>query len=461
MRHTRVLLIAVVSLAPVARAHSQTPATDTVRPLAADSVRPLAADSVRARPFGDSLRLGALQDSAVMRDPRGRELALLTEQSRLRQQNLSAERRPTLTVEGQAQYQSDVATIPITLPGGISPPTPPHDTYDAHLAAGQTLYDPAIGPRRSVEDAQLAESQARLRAALYPLRQNVADAFFAALQAQSQIAELQLAIMDLEAQHRVAAARVREGTALPSEEKALRAELLRRRQSLAETGGNRRAALAILADLTAKSYDSATILGSTDLAAQVSRTRDSLSVLRARPEYEQFARSRSLLEQQERARKAQDLPRLGAFGRAGYGRPGLNPLSTKFDSYWLAGVQLQWSPWTWGVGSRDRQILALQRQIITAEEQQFTDNLRRGTEQDIATIDRLATSVRDDDEIVALRESILTETRARFNEGVVTSADYVDRQTDVLSARTARALHRVELAQARARFLTTLGIEVR
>lgn len=443
MTYRRVVLIALVSFAAVEPAHSQNPAPDSLRPLA------------------DSLRLGALQDTAVLRDPRGRELALLMRQSRLRQLNLAAERRPTLAIEGQAQYQSDVAQIPITLPGGISPPTPPKDTYDAHLAAGQTLYDPGIGPRRAVDDAQLAESQARLRAELYPLRQNVSDAFFAALQAQSQLAELQLTIRDLEAQHQVATARVREGTALPSEEKTLRAEILRRRQSLAEAVASRRASLAILTDLTGKSFDSTTTLGSTDLAAQVGRARDSLPILRARPEYERFARSRALLEQQERARKAQDLPRISAFGRAGYGRPGLNPLSTKFDTYWLTGVQLQWSPWTWGTGSRDREILALQRQIISAEEQQFTDNLRRGVEQDLATIDRLAVSVRDDDEIVALRESILAETRARFNEGVVTSADYVDRQTDVLSARTARALHRVELAQARARFLNTLGIEAR
>jgi len=412
-------------------------------------------------PGADSLRLGALQDTAVMRDPRGRELALLIEQSRLRQQNLTAERRPTLSVEGQAQYQSDVARIPITLPGGISPPTPPRDTYDAHLAAGQKLYDPSIAPRRAVEDAQLAEAVARLRSQLYSLRQNVSDAFFTALQAQSQIAELEHGITDLEAQHRVATARVREGTALPSEEKALRAEILRRRQTAAEAGASRRAALAILTDLTGRSFDSTALLGATDLAAEVARARDSLPILRSRPEYEQFARSRALLEQQERARKAQDLPRVSAFGRAGYGRPGLNPLSTKFDTYWLTGLQLQWSPWTWGIGKRDRQILALQRQIISAEEQQFANSIRRGVEQDLASIDRLEAAVREDDEIVALRESILTETRARFNEGVVTSAEYVDRQTDVLSARTARALHRVELAQARARFLTTLGVEVR
>lgn len=396
----------------------------------------------------------------MLRDPRGRELAMLSAQSRLRLRNLSAEGLPTLTVEGQAQYQSDVARIPITLPGGMSPPPPPHDTYDAHLAAQQKLYDPTLAARRGVEDAQLAESAARLRAALFPVRENVSDAFFAALRTQSQIAELETTITDLEAQLRVAAARVNEGSALPSEEKAIRAELLRRRQSVAELSADRHASLVVLADLTGQPLDSATVLGARDFAAAVAQTREAMTDLRARPEYEQFARSRSLIERQEQARAAQDRPRVSAFGRAGYGRPGLNPLSDRFDQYWLAGVQLQWSPWNWGESTRDIEILALQRQIISAEEQQFTDNLRRGVARDLASIDRLAAALAGDDEIVVLRESIATETRARFAEGVVTSAEYVDRQTDVLSARIARAAHRVELAQARARFLNTLGIEV-
>ena len=408
----------------------------------------------------DSVPLGALQDSAVLRDPRGRELALLIAQSRLRQQNLTAERRPSLSLEGQAQYQSDVARIPITLPGGVRVPIPPHDTYDAHLAVGQRLYDPSIGARRTVEDAQLAESQARLRVALFPVRQNVSEVYFAALRAQSQLAELQAAIMDLEAQLRVAVARVREGTALPSEEKTIRAELLERRQSVAEFSSSRRASLVVLADLTGQRLDSATILGVPDLATEVAVARGALGGLGNRPEYEQFARSRALLEQQERALGAKDLPRFSAFGRGGYGRPGLNPLSDKFDSYWLAGLQVQWAPWTWGTTKREKELLALQRQIISAEQDQFTDNLRRSTQQDLATIDRLAVTLAQDDQIIALREDIVAETRSRFNEGVVTSAEYVDRQTDVLSARIARALHRAELAQARAQFLNTLGIEV-
>jgi outer membrane protein TolC len=47
-----------------------------------------------------------------------------------------------------------------------------------------------------------------------------------------------------------------------------------------------------------------------------------------------------------------------------------------------------------------------------------------------------------------------------MQEGVLTAADYVSRQSELLQARFARASHEVELAQARARLLVTLGREV-
>jgi outer membrane protein TolC len=48
----------------------------------------------------------------------------------------------------------------------------------------------------------------------------------------------------------------------------------------------------------------------------------------------------------------------------------------------------------------------------------------------------------------------------RLGEGVITASEYLDRHTEWLTAQFDRARHRVELAQARARVLTTLGLEV-
>jgi outer membrane protein TolC len=124
-------------------------------------------------------------------------------------------------------------------------------------------------------------------------------------------------------------------------------------------------------------------------------------------------------------------------------------------------VEVQWSLWNWGTTRRERQALTLQQQIVAADEAAFRTGVRRSIAHDLANIDRLQQTLGDDEAIVALRERILHETTLRFGEGVITSAEYVDRQTDLLNARLAQAAHRVQLEQARAGFLTSLGLEVR
>ena len=408
----------------------------------------------------DSLRLGALHAEAIRQDPRGRQFELLASQSQLRLRNLDAERFPALTLNGQAQYLSDVPRIPFALPGS-SPPLPPNDNYDANVALRQRLYDPWRGPRRDVERAQLAESQARVRTALFTLRQQVTEAFFTALFLQAQAAELEPGITDLEAQLRLANERVRLGSALPSEAATLQAELLRRRQSIDDVAASRAAALTVLGDLIGRPLNASEILALPDLSGDVTQARARLAGVRARPEYEQFARTRDVLERRQSSLDAQEQPRIFAFGRAGYGRPGLNPLAQAFDEYWLAGVQVEWSPWRWGSTEREREELAIQREIVATEEAAFTATIRRSVANDLAAIDRLEESLRADDGIIALREQIVSEARLRFGEDVITSAEFVDRETDLLAARLARATHRIELGRARARFLTLLGLEVR
>lgn len=408
----------------------------------------------------DSLRLNDLQDRAVQHDPRTRQLELLSSQSALRIQDIAASRLPTIGAEAQGQYQSQVVTLPLQLPNGLSIPVPPHDTYDAHVGVQQPIYDPTVGARRGVERAQLAASEAGVQASTFALRQSVNEAYFSALLQQAQSAEQESAITDLQARRKVAASRVAEGAALPSETEMLDAELLKRRQAVAQLAASRDASLVVLSDLTGQAITSADALVLPDLSAEVARVRGNIDTLRARPEYAQFARSRDVLAQQRASLGAADLPRVSAFGRAGYGRPGLNPLAQEFSNYWLAGVQVEWTPWNWGTTRRDREVLTLQKQIVATDEAAFEQGVRRGIARDVASIDQLARTLTDDDAIVALRERILRETGFRFSEGVVTSAEYVDRETDLLDARLARATHRVQLAQARANFLTSLGLGV-
>jgi outer membrane protein TolC len=404
----------------------------------------------------DTLHLAALQRAALARDPRSAQAALLREQTALRLANLRAERFPTVSVNSQAQYQSDVTSVPF--PGAVMPYK---DTYDANLGTRVRLIDPARAPRSAAERAQLAEAEARLEVALHAQRQAVNDAFFSALLLDAQRAVLADAITDLEAQLRLARERSAAGAALPSEPAMLEAELLRRQQSLEEVVTGRAVALSVLGDLTGRRVGTGAAIAAPELAAPVRAARSAMDSLRRRPEYAQFAAGREVVAARESAMGAQERPRVSAFGRTGYGRPGLNQLAREFDSYWLAGVQLEWMPFDWGTVRREREALALQRQVLVTEERAFAERIARAVTADLATVDRLERAVAADDAIVVLRERVLAETRLRYTEGVITAAEFVDRETDLSTARLTRATHRVELAQARARFLTTVGLEVR
>lgn len=409
----------------------------------------------------EPLRLGLLQREARDADARTRELDLLAQQTDLRLRSIGVERLPSVSALGQSQYQSDVPTAPFNGPDGRPVFASPKFTYDASLRVDERLYDASIQPRRDLARADLAESQARVRSALFALRQEVNDAFFAAALLQEQLGALDATLDDLEARLGEMTKRVREGAALSAEAEAIEATVLQQRQQADGLRANRRAALARLAALTGRAIDPGAITLLPESAESVALARDALLRDRARPEYEQFDRARDRAARQQAVAKAADRPHVSAFGRGGYGRPGLDFVSDRPEAYALAGVQFQWKAWTWGISDRERDVLALQQTIVSAEEAAFTSGLRRAIEGDLAAIDHLEASLPADERIVSLRESIDRTARVRLSEGVITASEYLDRHTEWLTAQFDRARHRVELAQARANMQTKLGLEVK
>jgi outer membrane protein TolC len=413
-------------------------------------------------PPREPLTLAALQRQAANLDPRTQQIPLYDREADLHTANINAERRPAVSVSSRAQYQSDIPQFPFaSIAGTVGLPFgPPKDTYDASARVDQRLFDATIAPRLALEQAQSAESQARVRATLFSLRQQVNEAFFTAALFQSRSQALGAAASDLQMRLAEMNARVREGAALVADAAAIEATLLQRRQEQAETAANRHAALARLSSLTGQPIGDDAVLAMPVLAADVATARDRLRSLRERPEYAVFDRSRQRLSRQEDVAAVQNSPRVNAYGTGGLGRPGLNYVSHQWEWYWLGGVQMEWRAWDWGARDRDREALAVERQIVAADEAAFTADIERAVQIDLATIDRLRGTLAADDRIIELRETIDRGTHARFRENVITAADYLDRSTELLDARFNRAAHEIELAQASAHFLNTLGIEV-
>lgn len=401
----------------------------------------------------DSLSLATAHRLAEASDPRAVQREIVRRQSALRQGNLEREWLPTLNGVAGGTYLSDVARVD-GLPGGVVA-GPLQQQYDAYVSARQLLFDPTRGARGRLEDAQLAEADATVASTLWQQRAAVNEAFFSALRAGAQRAVTQAAVDDLNERLRVARERVAAGVSLPSEAMALEAERLRREQLLVEATQQESAAREILGLLTGRAIGLDTELLLPDLSPGLPQE------IGARPEFEQFAAARTALAERDRALGAQRLPRVVAVGRAGYGRPGLNPLGRDFDSYYTVGLQVEWMPFTWGATDREREIQRLQQQSVSAQEAAFAEAIARAATAERATVAALRESLAADSAIIALREAVLRETRLRYDEGDVTAAEYVQRLTEALTATLDRDLRRIRLAEAQSRYLTTIGREVR
>ncbi len=414
----------------------------------------------------DTLHLAELRDAAERFDPRAAQSQMRQRATGLELANLSSGYLPQLSVTGRATYQSDVPTAPFTGPGGVGIEVP-KDQYAADLQVSQLVWDGGrIAARRGLERARLAESEASLRTDLYQTRQDVDGAFFRALLLQQRIGEVDRLVSDLKSKLGEVRSQVRNGAALPGDTAAMQAEILQTGQRRDELAADRRAALGVLARLTGRKVGPDDVLALPDLADRVRAARGAEAAAgaagvtdRHRPEFDLLAREREVLDRQEGLTGTERLPKLVAFGMAGYGKPGLNLLGDGFDTYWRAGVQFEWAPWHWGTVSREKEALDLRRQIVATEEEALSRRLDRAVQEPLATMDRLQAALDSDRRIIELRSQLERQAAHQLEEQVITPARYIDIRDDLYDARDAWQTHRVQLAEARARYLTTLGLE--
>lgn len=407
----------------------------------------------------DTLHVARLQEAAIRNDPRTGQFDLLRSATDLRLAAIGSERLPQLGINGWASHQSDITSPSLNVPGAVFPNLP-KDRWQSTVDVDQLLYDGGnISRRRDLERARQAESSAAVNVSLYGLRSEVNTAFFSAFLLQQSSIEYEALVTDLDARLAAVRARVEAGTALGREAAEVEAERVRATLRRDEAQASRRASLAILADLVGQPIDTTAVLVlPTDEPEKAHAVAPAaLTALRLRPEFEHFRQSRLRLEREAALTGAENAPRLSAFGQAGVGLPGLDQFRTTSETFWQAGLKVEWHPWTWHSAGRDAAALRMEQRVVERDEQALARSLARQVVSDLEEIKRLAAALADDERVVALRTEVERQARAQHDEGTITTADYVETRTDVLEARLTLQRHRVELAQARATYLTTLG----
>lgn len=400
----------------------------------------------------DTLHIEEAYRLAAAHYPLAKNIALQQQMYERKSDNLAALYLPAVVVSGQAAYQSETIELPLPSIPGLSLPDARQDQYQIALGVNQLVYDGgASSAQRAIDDAQRAADEASVEVQLHAVRKQIDEAYFGLLLLEEQEKTLDVLERDITAKRDVLRARVREGVVLPGTVDVLSAELLKLSQSRSEVRAGQRTARAVLARLIGQTVGERTAVVLPQYAVPDS---DSPT---GRPENKLYEFTRERLSKTADMVDSRSMPRISSYAQAAYALPGLNPFRSDFHVYYTAGVRLNWNVWDWNTGARDKEIIALQQQVVDNQRSAFAEQIAVEAERYRAEITRLREILLTDDEIIALRERIARETASKVENGVATASDYITEINAAAQARLNKEIHLLQLQRAAVGFRTTLG----
>jgi outer membrane protein TolC len=290
---------------------------------------------------------------------------------------------------------------------------------------------------------------------LHQLKEQVNQVYFGILLAEKQQKVIGVLIENLHAQLQSIKSKVANGVLLASQQYALHAELIKARQDSINVHSNILSGYEVLGEIIGKEVVAGTPLKIPDV--HLTYLNDEL-LPQLRPEFSLFESNRLALDYQKKLAGAKKLPSLSAFGNAAYGRPGFNVFENDLHPFYMIGLRLQWNFWDWNKAGTHQQILELQQQSITREQQAFKWQLQANLSEIKNQIQALREQLEWDKEIISLREKVVGQLSSRLKNGAATATEYITELNKATQARLSMLMHEIELSKAKVKYQTVLGI---
>lgn len=399
----------------------------------------------------DTLYIENCYQALLTNWPTSKNIGLTEEASNLKTKNINSSLFPQISINGQATYQSDVVSVSLPIPN-LNIPSPAKDQYKATLDINQVIFDGGISSqRKKLESAGLLVEKQQIAVEINQRKEQINTFFFNALLLQENEELLKAYKSRIEEKKSVINSCVTNGILTESDLFTIQAELLKIEQQITDIKITRENILASLGLLTGQDISKDSKLGYKKIPTAFN---DTIS----RPEITLFKLQQSRLDASKGISKTTLMPKLYGFGQAGYGRPGLNMLSDKFDSFYIVGAKLSWTPWDWSQSKHDRMVTDIQKEMITNQQQAFVKGISVQMENELGSIKKMEELLNKDQEIILLREKITAASASKLQNGTIKSSDYIDDITAETQARIEMKRHQVQLIMAKFNYMIIKGL---
>ena len=385
------------------------------------------------------LTIDQCQEKARENYPLIKRYSLIEQSKDYNLSNASKGYLPQVQVNARATYQSDVVTVPVNLPG-VQIPAPTKDQYQATVDVAQLLWDGGmIRSQKKIAQASAEVENRQLEVELYAIEDRINQLFFGILLFDTRLEQNRIFREELERSRKTVAEYMKNGIANQADLDAVRVEQLNAEQSETQLKSTRTAYIDMLSVMIGETIPAATAFSKPE-----AETLAATSTIN-RPELLLFEAQKNLFDWQKNAIKSSYMPKLSLFIQGGIGRPGLNMLSREWDPFYIGGIRLNWNFASLYTKENDRRKIEVNKNLVDTQRELFLYNIRLSENRENADIKRIQDLMKQDDEIIALRENIRKSAEAKVANGTSTVTELMREMTQEDLARQTKATHAIDL----------------
>lgn len=308
------------------------------------------------------------------------------------------------------------------------------------IQISQLIYDGgAISAQRKLIKAQAEADKKQLDVRLYEINQRVDQLYFGILMIDEQSKQLKLLQNDLTLSLNTVQSLMNGGLANQSDVDAVKVEQLRAAQQESSLRTSRKSYIQMLGLFIGKALDEKTTLEK-PTPLPLSKPQGV-----QRPELSYYAAQQNLLDTQRKSLTARLLPQLSAFAMGMYHNKVLDMMK---PAMLAGGITLSWKISPFYTRKNDLRSIETKKSMIDQERETFLFNIHLQKEKEQSVVEDLREKLKQDDEIIRLRENIHNVSVTKVQNGIQTINEMLRDVNAVNEARQQKSIHEIQLLEA-------------
>jgi outer membrane protein TolC len=360
--------------------------------------------------------------------------------------------------------KSYLPQLDITLIGGVisglpsfsMPGTEPSSASDFNVIAilqlNQTIWDGGMTKaRKGIGTATAVVDKAALEVTLFELEKRVNNLFFGVLLLDEQLKQLQILRSTLQRNADRVKVAVENGTAFRSDVDEAMVEVINTSQKIETLRSNRDAYMQVLGAMTGHTFqkDEKLVVPTVDT--------DIIGLENKRPELALFQSQHDLLQAKNDIDQALVYPKIGILGFGAFIRPGAEFGTSTLQNVLVGGISINWSLGSLYRDGNNKKLTEVSMADVALREEAFLFNSNMEQTQMRIALKKYEKLIAQDREMLALKSRIKKAYDTKYENGICTMAELLNRTNEESMARQNLVVHEIEYLMKIYEYRNTLG----